>query len=151
MTVFAVHFPCVIRREWIMTEVGEARDAGAEKPWVPERVRKALESATDFGDFRNKREFTFLHVFSGKTDILGEEICKVASDQEGLSSTIVQPVVRIPPVLPIAPVSHVYGPKPFDTSSIIQPVGQRGVHARAKFGNETSMSCGAVSCWPQTL
>ena len=86
-TVFAVYFSMLIRRKWIMTEVSETRDAGAEKPWVPERVKKALESATDFGDFRSKREFTFLHVFSGKTDILGEEICKLASEK-GLVATV---------------------------------------------------------------
>ena len=70
-----------------MTEVGEPERPGDEKPWVSERVRKALENAADFGEFRSKREFTFLHLFAGKTDVLGEEICRAASEK-GLVATV---------------------------------------------------------------
>ena len=73
--------------EWIMTEVSEPERPGDEKPWVPERVRKALENAADFGEFRSKREFAFLHLFAGKTDVLGEEICRAASEK-GLVATV---------------------------------------------------------------
>ena len=42
-----------------------------EPPIVPERVRHALEAAADFGQFRDKRKFVFLHLFSGPNDVLG--------------------------------------------------------------------------------
>lgn len=87
VTVCCCYFSMLICSKWIMTEVGDAQGSGAEKPWLPERVKKALESAADFGDYRSKRDFTFLHVFSGKTDVLGEEICKVASEK-GLVATV---------------------------------------------------------------
>ncbi len=73
--------------QWIMTEVGETERPGDDKPWVPERVKKALEGAADFGEFRGKREFTFLHLFAGKKDVLGEEICRAASEK-GLVATV---------------------------------------------------------------
>ena len=41
------------------------------EPEVPERVRHALQSAADFGQFRDKRKFVFLHLFSGPNDVLG--------------------------------------------------------------------------------
>ena len=75
---------------------GESRDSGARSSQdapghgsgtVPERVRKALETAKDFGEFREKRAFAFLHLFSGQNDVLGKAIYKAAV-QEGLTVEI---------------------------------------------------------------
>ena len=80
---------CFVIRDvqWIMTEVSNSECPGDDKPWVPERVKKALENAADFGEFRSRREFTFLHLFAGKKDVLGEEICRAASEK-GLVATV---------------------------------------------------------------
>ena len=51
-------------------------------------MKKALESATDFGDFRNKREFTFLHVFSGKTGHPGAKRFARWPFEKGLVATV---------------------------------------------------------------
>ena len=42
-----------------------------EEPPLPDRVRHALEGAADFGQFRDKRKFVFLHLFTGPNDVLG--------------------------------------------------------------------------------
>ena len=66
--------------------VGQVRD-GAERnkvkantgPWVPERVSLALTASADFAEFKKKRIFTFVHFFSGKEDMLGTAISRLAS------------------------------------------------------------------------
>ena len=66
--------------------VGQVRD-GVEKdkvkantgPWVPERVSLALTASADFAEFKKKRIFTFVHFFSGKEDVLGAAISRLAS------------------------------------------------------------------------
>eukprot|EP00435_Cladocopium_sp_Y103_P055845 s804_g18.t1 len=52
--------------------------AGEEEPWVPDRVKKALEKSSSFDEFRKNRPFRFLHMFSGEKDQLGESLKKEA-------------------------------------------------------------------------
>ena len=49
-----------------------------EGPWLPDRVRKALEKSRNFDEFRKSRPFRFLHLFSGERDQLGESVRKEA-------------------------------------------------------------------------
>ena len=46
-------------------------------PMVPKRVKDALEKSKDFGEFRNNREFVFLHLFAGPSDRLGKALVNV--------------------------------------------------------------------------
>lgn len=43
----------------------------AKEASVPDSVKEALGDGKDFGRFREKREFHFLHLFSGPDDKLG--------------------------------------------------------------------------------
>lgn len=52
------------------------RDEG--KPWVPDRVKRALQKSGTFDEFRKNRPFRYLHMFSGEKDQLGESIKKEA-------------------------------------------------------------------------
>ena len=45
-----------------------------EEIFVPARVKLALEGAKSFDDFRNRRPFKFLHLYSGPNDPLSEAI-----------------------------------------------------------------------------
>ena len=50
-----------------------------EGPWLPDRVKKALEKSQNFDEFRKSRPFRFLHLLSGeKKDQLGKLIRKEA-------------------------------------------------------------------------
>ena len=42
----------------------------AKTATIPDRVKDALDDASDFGRFRESRVFTFLHLFSGPNDRL---------------------------------------------------------------------------------
>ena len=46
--------------------------------WLPERVALALTSSADFAEFKKKRIFTFVHFFSGKEDVLGAAVSRLA-------------------------------------------------------------------------
>lgn len=45
-----------------------------EKFWVPERVREVLKEVSSFEDYKKKRVFRYLHLFSGPVDVLGREL-----------------------------------------------------------------------------
>ena len=47
---------------------------------VPPRVRRSLEKAKTLADFKELRVFTFLHLFAGPKDILGDSIRKKAKE-----------------------------------------------------------------------
>ena len=60
---------------------GECREEG-EVGSIPDRVQEALEDSRGFGSFRERRTFNFLHLFSGREDVLGDAIreeCKKAN------------------------------------------------------------------------
>ena len=38
---------------------------------LPERIREALRNARDFPEYQELRVFRFVHLFSGKGDVLG--------------------------------------------------------------------------------
>ena len=57
-------------------------------PMVTVRVRKALEKSSSFAEFKKNRLFVFIHMFSGKEDVLGKEITRQA-EAEGLDVYIV--------------------------------------------------------------
>ena len=48
------------------------------EPWIPVRVTKALEQSKDFAEFKEKRQFIYVHLFAGKQDVLGEAIGRLA-------------------------------------------------------------------------
>ncbi len=50
----------------------EIKDLEDKTIIVPQRIRKALEKAKDFGQFKERRTFRFLHLFSGEKDALGD-------------------------------------------------------------------------------
>ena len=54
---------------------------------VNERVTRALEQP-DFGKFRSKRLFRFLHLFSGPRDVIGDAL-KELCDKEGIQLQVV--------------------------------------------------------------
>jgi hypothetical protein len=56
----------------------------AREATVPDRVKEALGDGKDFGKFREKREFHFLHLFSGPDDKLGAALV-----QEGKKAGLV--------------------------------------------------------------
>ena len=60
-------------RKMVLTETDAERGT-----FRPLRVDRALKKAKSFDDFRVKRPFTFLHVFSGPKDVLGEAITREA-------------------------------------------------------------------------
>ena len=45
-----------------------------DAPWLPDRVKKVLEMATDFASFKRARAFRFLHLFASKNDVLGRTL-----------------------------------------------------------------------------
>ena len=58
-------------------ELGRDRPSG---PWVPERIKQALSDAADFASFRRRRIFRFIHLFSGKNDVLGSALKEEAKN-----------------------------------------------------------------------
>ena len=62
--------------------------AEGSRPMVPKRVTRALEKSKTFADFKENRRFTFIHLFSGRQDVLCEAIVKQA-EQEGLEVRVV--------------------------------------------------------------
>eukprot|EP00435_Cladocopium_sp_Y103_P055471 s826_g18.t1 len=54
---------------------------------VPAKVKKWLEESKDFGEFKNRRVFTFLHLFAGPRDVLAEEL-KKECDKEGIALAV---------------------------------------------------------------
>ena len=60
-----------------------AQDHGEGRPMVPTRVQEALDAAGSFSDFKDKRIFNVLRLFSGKRDVLGEAVKRLA-EVEGM-------------------------------------------------------------------
>ena len=56
----------------------EIKDLEDKSIVVPQRIREALEEAKDFGQFKERRTFRFLHLSSGEKDVLGDAIKKEA-------------------------------------------------------------------------
>eukprot|EP00435_Cladocopium_sp_Y103_P072540 s106_g40.t1 len=56
----------------------ESPGQSSETPWVPDRVKRALEKSSTFDEFRKNRPFRFLHLFCGEKDQFGESIRKEA-------------------------------------------------------------------------
>ena len=50
--------------------------------WVPTRVTQALKGAKNFAEFRDNRVFTFLHMFCGEEDVLGDAILRLAGQAD---------------------------------------------------------------------
>ena len=61
-------------------------EAGA-KFETPARIRDVLKTAKTFNEYKDARTFRFLHLFSGKRDVLGKEILRQCS-VEGLRAEI---------------------------------------------------------------
>eukprot|EP00435_Cladocopium_sp_Y103_P021609 s565_g5.t1 len=54
---------------------------------VPAKVKKWLEESKDFGEYKSKRVFSFLHLFAGPRDVLAEELRKEC-EKEGITLTV---------------------------------------------------------------
>ena len=54
---------------------------------VPERVTAALKRSKTFNDYKRERVFRFLHLFSGKKDVLGREVLRLCH-AEGLKAEV---------------------------------------------------------------
>lgn len=57
----------------------ESETRSQEKPFVPDRVKAALEEAGSFDEFRRRRPFRFLHLYSGPRDVLAEALQREAA------------------------------------------------------------------------
>ena len=57
-----------------LREEGMNESEGADEPFIPERIKKALEGAKTFEEYRKARAFRFLHLYSGPRDILAREV-----------------------------------------------------------------------------
>ena len=69
----------------VESEVRNKIDHGETgKPFVPERVKEALEKSKNFDEFRQARKFRFLHLYSGPRDILAQEV-QVAAEKARLT------------------------------------------------------------------
>ena len=66
--------------ENVQREANEDKSAERDgsKPWIPDRVKRALQRSSTFDEFRKNRPFRYLHMFSGEKDQLGESIKKEA-------------------------------------------------------------------------
>ena len=53
------------------------------KPMIPVRVQEALDASKTFSEFKAKRVFNFLHLFSGRKDVLGAAVKRMA-ELEGM-------------------------------------------------------------------
>ena len=49
------------------------------EPWLPKRVSQALSESKTFAEFKEKRKFIYVHLFSGPQDVLGQAITKMAN------------------------------------------------------------------------
>ena len=47
-------------------------------PPLSSRALDALKGSRNFGEFRSKRRFVFVHLFAGKRDVLGEAVAERA-------------------------------------------------------------------------
>ena len=74
------------RQRTSTTSIG-SDEKGENKFEIPVRVREALSQARSFNDFKKARVFRFLHLFSGKKDVLGKELLR-QSHAEGLNVEI---------------------------------------------------------------
>ena len=48
--------------------------------FIPQRVRDAFNGAEDFGQFRARRSFVYLHLFSGSEDMMAKHMVKVRGE-----------------------------------------------------------------------
>ena len=62
-----------------MTEV----EVDASSTFIPQRVRYAFDGAKDFGQFRARRSFVYLHLFSGGEDMIAKHLVNFG-EKEGL-------------------------------------------------------------------
>ena len=92
---------------WRATSVKAEGDQAAktiDELWTPTRVTEALKASKSFSEFRSKRTFTFLHMFCGEEDVLGDAIIRLADqadiklkvmsldrDRDGMDLTAEQP------------------------------------------------------------
>eukprot|EP00435_Cladocopium_sp_Y103_P065114 s1794_g27.t1 len=51
----------------------------AGDPWLPVRVKQALEKSETFADFKKNRQFIYVHLFAGHEDVLGAAIVRLAT------------------------------------------------------------------------
>ena len=58
--------------------------AEVQDVWWPDRVTQWLKASATFAEFKKKRTFTFVHMFSGKEDMLADAIARLAN-LEGMS------------------------------------------------------------------
>ena len=63
----------------------EPKSDGA--PWLPDRVKEVLARAADFAAFKRARTFRFLHLFSGKDDVLGKAV-KAEATKAGVQTEV---------------------------------------------------------------
>ena len=54
---------------------------------IPDRIREALEGSRTFNEYKQNRVFRFLHLFSGRRDVLGREILKTCK-MEGINAEV---------------------------------------------------------------
>ena len=47
---------------------------------LPDRISDALKAARDFPEYQELRKFRFLHMFSGKEDVLGNGTARRLAD-----------------------------------------------------------------------
>ena len=65
----------------------EKEEKGLPEGKLPDRVRKTLEESKSFDEYRQKRVFRFLHVFSGPEDVLGSAL-KQEAERERLKCEV---------------------------------------------------------------
>ena len=66
------------------TSRGDEVNPEEKKFRAPERIMAALKQSKTFNDFKRNRIFRFLHLFSGRRDVLGREVLRQAN-AEGLN------------------------------------------------------------------
>ena len=75
-----------VRRRRLEQESSGATDASARYE-IPERIAVALKRSKTFNDYKNERTFRFLHLFSGRKDVLGREVLRQCH-AEGLRAEV---------------------------------------------------------------
>ena len=70
------------RRQRLGLQTGD-KPKEESKFFLPGRVREALEKSKTFNEFKQNRIFRFLHLFSGRRDVLGREILRLCQSQRG--------------------------------------------------------------------
>ena len=66
---------------WEGSWLQRSGSVGMSEPTVPKRVQDALDSSKSFGEFRDKRTFVFVHLFSGPNDVLGAALKEEAKKE----------------------------------------------------------------------